>query len=192
LSSELVERARRVQRTLEHFYELERGPDVADFVRTADEPSSRETLLVRHTGEGVELALILPGAADAAQGIDAHLQVIEGVSHFVYVAERARVDLPATALELELQAEVDKFVLLAFDGDTLVASRARAVRDRLFEDVAYLDEADSERGRRYRMANALAARVATRIAEGRSAARRFLRRFYRSGQTEKIRLAHAA
>ena len=193
MNSVVLERARRVQRTLERFYELERGPDVADFVRAASGPSSRETLLVRHTEDGIELALILPAHADDTPASDAHLQVIEGVSHFVYVAERARVDLPATALELELQAEVDKFVLLAFEGETLVPGRALAVRQRLFEEVEYLDAADSEPGHRYRLANALAARIATRVAGPRRArALRFLRQFYRSGQTEKIRLAHAA
>jgi hypothetical protein len=192
LNTGVLERARRVQRTLERFYELERGPDVADFVRPASGPSSRETLLVRHTEDGIELALILPMRGDDTHASDTHLQVIEGVSHFVYVAERARVDLPATALELELQAEVDKFVLLAFEGETLVPGRALAVRHRLFEEVEYLDAADSEPGHRYRLANSLAARIATRVAGRRARALRFLRQFYRSGQTEKIRLAHAA
>ncbi|MCH7929016.1 MAG: ATP-binding protein [Proteobacteria bacterium] len=35
---------------------------------------------------------------------------VEGVSHFVLVAERARRELPVTQLELELQAEIDKFL----------------------------------------------------------------------------------
>jgi len=109
----LLAQARSVQRSLERFYWLEQGPDVTEFVRTAEGPS-RESLVVRADDDAVELALYLP-SADASGAGDAYVQLLEGVSHFVYVAERARIDLPATALELELQAEVDKFVLLAFD-----------------------------------------------------------------------------
>jgi hypothetical protein len=187
----LLARARSIQQTLERFYGLEVGPDVTDFVRTTDAPS-REMLLVRSADDGLELALLLPyGEADAQ---DRDAQVIEGVSHFVYVAERARIDLPTTELELELQAEVDKFVLLAFEGGELVPARARAVHRSLFEAVEYLHGEDSEPGQRYRLANELAARVAVRLSENASGGRpqHFLRRFYRSGQTDKIRLARAA
>jgi hypothetical protein len=189
----LLARARSVQRTLETFYWLERGPDVAEFVRTTDAPS-REALLVRDADDAVELALVLPTDSEETDGHDAYVQVIEGVSHFVYVAERARIDLPATALELELQAEVDKFVLLAFEDGELVRDRARSVHRTLFEDVEFLHGADSEPGRRYRLANELAARIAVRLSRGASNSRpqAFLQRFYRSGQTDKIRLARAA
>jgi hypothetical protein len=188
----LLARARSVQRSLERFYQLEDGPDITDFVRMAEAPS-RETLLVRHGDDGLELALVLPHGDDADAN-DSYVQVIEGVSHFVYVAERARIDLPATELELELQAEVDKFVLLAFDEEVLVMERVRDVHRSLYEDVAFLHDADSEHGRRYRLANELAARVAVRIAGRAEHSHRqsFLRRFYRAGQTDKIRLARAA
>lgn len=186
----LLARARRIQRTLERFYHLEDGPDVTEFVRTVEGPS-REALLVRHADDGLELALVLPSGDGNAK--DAYVQMIEGVSHFVYVAERARIDLPATELELELQAEVDKFVLLAFDDEELVLERVRDVHRSLYEDVEFLHGADSETGQRYRLANELAARVAVRVARpGSSHPQSFLRRFYRSGQTDKIRLARAA
>jgi hypothetical protein len=190
----LLTRARGVQRSLERFYQLEEGPDVTDFVRTTDEPS-RETLLLRQAADALELALVLPSDDDReGNSNDAYVQMIEGVSHFVYVAERARIDLPATELELELQAEVDKFVLLAFDDEELVMARVRDVHRSLYENVEFLHGPDSEPGRRYRLANELAARVAVRIAArpGHSHPQNFLRRFYRSGQTDKIRLARAA
>lgn len=189
----LLAQARSVQRSLERFYWLEQGPDVTEFVRTAEGPS-RESLVVRADDDAVELALYLPHGEAHEGPHDAYVQLIEGVSHFVYVAERARIDLPATALELELQAEVDKFVLLAFDEGKLDRARARAVHRSLYEDVAFLHAEDSEPGQRYRLANELAARVAIRLAASapRSGERAFLQRFYRSGQTDKIRLARAA
>jgi len=189
----LVARARSIQRTLERFYHLEDGPDVTDFVRTVEGPS-REALLMRHADDELELALVLPsGDGGDGNAKDVYVQMIEGVSHFVYVAERARIDLPATELELELQAEVDKFVLLAFDDEELVMERVRDVHRSLYENVEFLHGADSEPGQRYRLANELAARVAVRVARpGSSHPPSFLRRFYRSGQTDKIRLARAA
>ena len=62
----------------------------------------------RPRGEPAPAAASRPSAE-----LDALCQIIEGVSHFVYVVERARVGREATQLELELQAEVDKWVVLA-------------------------------------------------------------------------------
>ncbi|HEX7454326.1 MAG TPA: hypothetical protein VF294_18670, partial [Polyangiaceae bacterium] len=117
-------------------------------------------------------------------------QVAEGVSHFIYLAERARVSLPVTKLELELQAEVDKFVLsLGFSTD-----RAERLVQRLFDGPRFLDAEDTEDGARYRLAHHLAARFVSRafVANDRTRARERLRSFYRAGQAEKIHLASAA
>lgn len=124
---------------------------------------------------------------------DLWLQLAEGVSHFVYVAERARTGLPATQLELELQAEVDKFVLW-IGSDAAPSGNPRDVREQLFERVRFLHPAGTEAGQRYRLANDLAAQFVTRLHElpSREARVRRLRRFYRAGQTDKIRLSRAA
>jgi hypothetical protein len=188
---------RLVQRRLQHFYALEGVPDVLDFVREVDD-AARETLLVRESEDGIELALLLPKRLlepGAPQGdADGLLQAFEGVSHFVYLAERVRTGLPTTRLELELQAEVDKFVLLAVEGEGLPASARGALCQRLFEHVRFLHDAASEDGQRYRLANALAARYVRRLdPHGEPAAlRRQLGCFYRAGQTDKIRMARAA
>jgi hypothetical protein len=191
---------RSVQLEIERVYQLERAPDVVDFVRMGAE-SSREQLVLRQGEDDLEIALVLPPVADPAElsaphygPSDAWLQLVEGVSHFVYVAERARTQLPATRLELELQAEVDKFVLLAFAGEPLEPAHSTALHDQLYERVRYLHAPHTEDGARYRMANDLAARFVARLAgrEDPPAVTRELRRFYRAGQAEKIRLARAA
>jgi hypothetical protein len=94
-----------------------------------------------------------------------------------------------TQLELELQAEVDKFVLL----HELGTDSARLVES-LFDSPRFLDDEGTEAGERYRLAHRLAARFVSRavVANDRSRARERLRSFYRAGQTEKIRLACAA
>jgi hypothetical protein len=182
---------REIQRRLEAFYALEAGPDVTAFVRIAG-AGERETLLVREEGDALEVGLLLPPETSDAT-LDEEAQRIEGVSHFVFLAERARTDLDTTELELELQAEVDKFVMFAFDGTVLERSRARSVRYALFDGVSHLHRENTERGHRYRLASSLAERLAARLAERSPApdARRFLQRFYRAGQAEKIRLVTA-
>jgi hypothetical protein len=190
----LREKLRALQQALERFYELEGAPDVSLFARPGD-GDMRETLILREREDGLEVALLLPELDDATLEpgpSDAWLQLAEGVSHFVYVAERVRRGLPATLLELELQAEVDKFVLLTFA--THPSHDPHALHESLYENVRFLHPPDSELGGRYRMANDLAARFVARLVarEDAASALTILRRFYRAGQAEKIHLARAA
>jgi hypothetical protein len=183
---------RRLQRTLERYYGLERGPDVVRFVAQGDD-ETREHLLVRETDDALELKLVLPPIAPEFGLNDGFLQLLEGVSHFLYLVERARTGLPATQLELELQAEVDKFVLLAFENGASERDERRALHERLYEKVTYLHDPNTELGERYRLANDLAARFTRRLLDAESGrARGLLQRFYRAGQGDKIRLARAA
>jgi hypothetical protein len=184
---------RRIQAQLERYYGLERAPNVTRFVREGQQ-GSRETVLVRETGDELQIALVLPpesnGIPDGGALSDPWLQVAEGVSHFIYLVERARVNLPVTQLELELQAEVDKFVLsLEFSTES-----AQRLLERMFDSPHFLDEEGTEAGERYRLAHQLAARFVSRAIVSRDSgrARDRLRAFYRAGQTEKIRLASAA
>ncbi len=193
-----------VQRALERLYQLERAADVHAFM-TAAENDDREALLVHDHGDGtIELALRVPRltarTVDVASGtaLDPLCQIIEGVSHFVYIADRARVDREATQLELEMQAEVDKYVVLASAMKGLDVQASRTLRRRLYEDVRFEDGADSERGERYRIANDLAHALVRRLETDFVAPKRYpalrdaLRHFYRLGQEEKLRFARAA
>jgi hypothetical protein len=180
-----------IQRRLERYYGLERAPNVARFAQAAGK-GERETLLVRESETAVELALVVPTEPPRVGANDTWLQLAEGVSHFVYVVERVRTGLPTTQLELELQAEVDKFVLLSlepgFDRET-----AHRLHARLFEGGTFLDPSGTEAGERYRLANDLAARLVARLMHrDHHDAHSMLRRFYRAGQTDKIALARAA
>lgn len=189
----LQDRVRALQRDLERLYVLEAGPNVAGFVRL-DEEHAHETLLVRQSSDtDLEVALVFPPSIDphAAVASNDHLELLEGVSHFVFLAERVRTRLPTTQLELELQAEVDKFALLS----SYVAPRALSqLHQKLFERVRYLHEEHTQRGQRYRLANRLAARFWSRLMNLTNPASRdeSLRRFYRAGQADKIRLVAAA
>ena len=160
----------RIQQRLARTYRIDGAPAVDDFIQPTDGPA-REVLLIRDAGGELEVALHLPREALAGgrpPSFDEVCQIVEGVSHFVYVAERARRELPATQLELELQAEVDKYVLLAhgdLDGDAgrFEPGRAARIRARLFERVSFVHPAGTEVGDRYRIENDLAARFVGRI-----------------------------
>ena len=189
--------AGRLQTRLEHFYRLEPLPDVEAFA-VPTEADGREVVLVRESGEEVEIAVSLPevGLAppDGEVSLDVLCQVVEGVSHFVYLADRIRQERRMTRLELELQAEVDKFVIVGF---TALAhpDRAAAWRlvNRLYEGVRFLHGPDTEEGERYRIANDLAAKFCARFAIRTTPnARERFQRFHREGQEEKLRLALAA
>ena len=83
---------------------------------------------------------------------------VEGVSHFVYVALAAARERPVSQLELELQAEVDKFVCCA-----LMLGGSPGLRRRLFGDVAYADDLSADERERYRTANLHAGRYAAAL-----------------------------
>jgi hypothetical protein len=188
-----------LQRRLGALYQLEPAPDIVPFVQVESE--GREQVLVRCSGDTLELKVLLPavsvhvlGEASREHAMDAYLGAIEGVSHFTHLAERARVHLPTTLLELELQAEVDKFALLATSARDKSRFELRSLHRRLYENVHFLDERDTERGTRYRLANDLAARLWAAWLESPESdlVQLELRRFYRAGQADKIRMVQAA
>jgi hypothetical protein len=189
--------AAKVQSALERVYRLDRVADIGDFVRGAKE-GEREALLLRRAEDGaIEVSLQLPPLS-ARAGLDALCQLIEGVSHFVYVVERARAEREATHLELELQAEVDKWVVLMAGSPALDVGASSALRARLYEDVVFRDDVRTEAGERYRVANDTANRFVRRLERDYVGHARYgelraeLRRFFQVGQEEKLRLGRAA
>ena len=189
--------AGRIQRGLETLYRLDRAADVDAFVTRADE-GQREALLVRESEDGLELQLRIPRLGDTSVDVDGAsldplCQIIEGVSHFVYLADRASLGREATQLELELQAEVDKYVILASALSDFDARTSRRLRERLYDDISFVHDADTVEGERYRMANGCARRFTGRLERDYVTRARFselqgeLRRFFHMGQTEKLR-----
>jgi hypothetical protein len=123
------------------------------------------------------------------------------VSHFVYVAWNAGHDKPVTLLELELQAEVDKYVLGAWLLRAQGAGRFPCELHRaLFERTRIDPRAAGARAGLYRTASEYAGRfcrrLGTRLAfacraahPAASAMQEWLaevRRFYRWGNARKL------
>ena len=197
----------RLQRGLEALYRIDPQVEVEDFLIGADaleaigvRRRTREQLLLSDSGDvGLfvcdsvlrNLARSDPGAGLDDDNLADFLLALEGVSHFVYLAWRAGADQPVSALELELQAEVDKFVTCALELG-LDAETCRALHRRLFYEFELEPDLTSDERSRYTAANRAAAgytshldreylqsgRVPEMLAE--------LRRFYRRSPADKL------
>ena len=204
-----------LQRALADIYDLSATPDVADFLMTdrahlaslAEARATDEQLIVAEDGDTLSLGLYIdaavlarlaqrdPYAALTGENLADYLTAAEGVSHFVYVAWNAGHDKPVTLLELELQAEIDKYVLAAWLLREQGAGRfPRELHHALFERARVDPVAAGARAGLYRMASRYAGRFCRRIAgrlesTARSASRELLaelRRFYRLGNARKL------
>lgn len=185
--------ATRVQAALEQLYLLERVADVGEFLHAASD-GEREALIVSEKDDGhIEIALRVPILEAPEAALDTLCQIIEGVSHFVYLTDRVRALRQTTELELEVQAEVDKYVVLAASIAEFDVQKSRALAERLFERVHFCHQSETERGTRYRVANSTARAFVRNLEqrylrEGRiTAMRQALRKFYALGQEEKLR-----
>jgi len=197
----------RLQRDLQAIYRVDSDLTVSDFVvgqRSAS--GAPEELLVRENDGELEVGLyvdrdVLSELAVESNGwthrrLAAHCQAVEGVSHFLYLTNRAGVPRPVSQLELELQAEIDKFatVVLAL----WEVGRRNAVgmlRERLFHQVSYRGNLTIEERERYEKANLLA-RLYCAFLETRYVLRNSiegfladLRRMYRLGAGDKLSYA---
>lgn len=134
-----------------------------------------------------------PHACLHAENLDAFLQALEGVSHFMYLTWNAANDKPVSLLELELQAEVDKYIASAVYSGRRSASGSGTVRRMLFANPSYHPELDRIEHVRYRrandFANAYCQRLERHYRHDFCGPRMFneLRRFYRLPQAGKLR-----
>jgi hypothetical protein len=177
----------------------------ADLAADASTCDNRERLLLRQSDGCLDVSVyidedILTALADqdpyerlTANNLNDFLIALEGVSHFNYVLWNAVNEKSVTQLELELQAEVDKFVtatmLLSNQG---ARSALETFHEALFINVSFNSGLDERDEARYRAANHYAAKYCDGLR------RRFprrhrepsfineLRRFYRMSQNGKI------
>jgi hypothetical protein len=200
----------RVQRGLEALYRVDTGVEVGDFVvgvelRDALGPARRprEQLLVCEAEGEMALALFVDPCAlanllsnDPARRLGDHnlgdfLLAVEGVSHFIYAVWCARVGRPVSQLELELQAEIDKYVTCLLTTEP-AQPVSQALRRRLFGDATYEPDLDHDEHARYRAANDNAQHYARWLERAFVVPRRIpemlaeLRRFYRLGLAAKL------
>ena len=173
-------------------------------------PGTDEQLLIAATDDGMELGLYLDAAVLERLGrrcpltaldesnLGDYCTALEGVSHFHYVTWSTGCDRSVSLLELELQAEVDKYASAL---SLLLAQREGRfpgeLFQRLFASCRLLPHLTAAERDRYTEAHRCAARFCERL-ETRFLRRRQarpaallaeLRSFYRLGSHAKLRHA---
>ena len=210
---------KRIQRQLQRIYEVDVPHDVDDFLVTDvemlkslgdDSPDVDEKLLVLQQGDEVELALYLrPEIVERLRednpenrlhggNIADFCTALEGVSHFLYLTWNAQHDRPVPLMELEMQAEVDKYVSAAM---LFGAQRDGKIPGELygwlFDDPEFDDSLDDDALDRYQSASHYASLYCSKIEteyfrrRGGGSLMTELRRFYRLTRGDKIRRIQA-
>lgn len=184
---------RTAQHRLDGLYRLDLAVEAWRFLLSADEARSllprpqrspRSGVLAVEEGGQLWIGLYLD-----PQDVADPDTVVEETSHFVCLAWHATQGRPVSALILELQSEIDRYLVARLDGRDPLAH---------FHDFVFAGWMDAPTRARYELAHAAGHRYC------RSLARRFphrldlpallaeLRRFYRAPSQAKLRRALAA
>jgi len=208
-----------LQDHLTSIYRVDPGYDVKDFLITDPIiagvlgkgsliPDTEESVILQEDADGLALSVFLDDAMLVRLKESNPLQalqvdqlndlwtVLEGISHFNYIAWRARKNRHVSLLELEMQAEVDKFVstfVLALDQED--SELAGKLHGWLFDDVSFKPCLSKDQHERYTTANNYAARfchgLRKRLSRDSRKGLHELRYFYRLSQRDKMSHIHA-
>lgn len=210
-----------LQQQLAQIYELDTELSVLDFLITDplvaqkydNGPNARitdEKLLVCQNDEALDIALYInkdvlsqleqnnPLDSLSDNNIHQFWIALEGVSHFNYLVWNARFDRPISLFELELQAEVDKFVvtiMLLEQQENIFLSRH--IMNNLFLQPRYDEQLNRAELWRYVRANYFACHYCEGITGLFSQSHKVnqlhneLRRFYRLTHHYKLRHIHS-
>jgi len=212
-----------LQSLIGRLYDVDMNYDVYDFLVTDrrdltgaapvnDARALDEALLLAESPDGAGIALYLdasllrrlegddPVGELTESNLADYCTALEGVSHFVYSTWRLHRDLPVSLLELETQAEVDKYAVTVFLlADQQGGDYPAQVHARLFDRVSFDARLEPDQYHRYRTAHRCAAHYCRRLERrfvSRGQARiealvRELRKFYRLGSAAKLQHALA-
>lgn len=207
-----------VQRHLEWLYGLPPGTSVAPFIfsdqqlaavlfSASERASAAEALFICQRGDELELSVFIdssvleklrrigPASALRIEDLAEFWLLVEGVSHFVRVSHAAAHRRAITALELELQAEIDKFVSAVLFLQRGGVRAAEEIWIQLFRNTRFDERLSVSQQRTYRDASDAAAGYCRWLLEryfarGRAlAAVRSLRSFFHASRSEKLRRA---
>jgi len=212
---------RQMQDLLAGLYDAPAEYDIRDFLITdaaqaaalqgADRPPTDEQLLIAETDGMVEISLFLDAAvlerlADRCpmrqlteENLADYCTALEGVSHFHYFVWSAVRDRSVSLLDLELQAEVDKYAsALRLTLEQRDGRFPAELFHLLFDRAGFLPHLSRVERSRYEEAHHVAARFCRKLEERFLRPRRArpeamlaeLRAFYRLGRHAKLR--HAA
>ena len=205
-----------IQHQLHSIYDLQLDHRVRDFLITSQQQASsletatakrstNEKLLVCQDNDELGVSLFIdeevldslsrndPFKNLNQENLATFCTALEGVSHFVYLSWNAHHDRPISQLELELQAEVDKFIAIAYLSRVQGKPVAmHELSDWLFNSCRFDPELNPGELDRYQSANAYAAQFCARLhkyfpqSDIDQIAYKELRRFYRMRHMEKL------
>jgi hypothetical protein len=196
-----------LQRQLERIYEIEVPHSVEDFLITdplmlkdlrgrnsSEKPEIEEQLLVVQEGDSVDIALYVdneivsrlkrddPRSRLHDGNLSDFCTAMEGVSHFLYLIWNAGHERGVSRMELEMQAEIDKYVSTAMLFGEQGRGRIPSNLYRwLFESPEFDASLDRPSLERYRDANYYASRYCARLE------RRYLKRTGQAGLLNDLR-----
>jgi len=210
-----------LQRQLERIYEVEIPHNVNDYLITdramlkglqgheeSDQWEVEEQLLIVQDGDSVDIALYVdneivnhlaqddPSSRLHAGNLANYCTAMEGVSHFLYLIWNAGYERGVSLMELEMQAEIDKYVSTAFLFGQQGSGRVPSNLYRwLFEKPVFDSSLDRASLERYRDANYYASKYCARLEkrylsrDGQAGMFNDLRRLYRLTHRAKISCA---
>jgi hypothetical protein len=203
----------KLQALLHELYALDVAYEVDDFLTTdadlaraldTDGRAVDEKLLIAEANGEAEVALYLerellerltqrdPLTCLDADNLADFWAALEGVSHFTYYAWNAQREKSVTLFELELQAEVDKFITTGLLLRQQSGREPAGLHRWLFDAPMLDDQLVGTERERYRRANRYAGKYCQRLAPAltrgadEEVVQRELRRFYRLSQTSKL------
>jgi hypothetical protein len=205
-----------MQATIANLYETPVNFSVEDFLITdlksigvtpdANRVQTDEMLFVLETQDDIDISLFLnatvvemisqrdPHEPLGFDSLQHYLLALEGVSHFQYVVWNAERKKSITLFELELQAEVDKYILVSMAlANQRNGKLPKDLYGYLFDTVQYRQELTPILTHRYGEANHYAGKYCRSLKSEfpeQHQQQDFLtevRRFYRLTQNEKVR-----
>lgn len=158
---------------LESIYALDHAPSFEHYLVDANSKASavREAVLIREHHDAAEIGVFVapevlgrltaenPLIDLSDERLDDLWLALEGVSHYRYLAFNCGRECRVSLLELELQAEVDKFVTTRFLAEAQGYPNSHAaLHDRLFSQAEVRGDLGAELSERYCVASEHAAR----------------------------------
>lgn len=177
----------KLQQQLEQVYEVDTSlqvshflitdPELADKYDTSENPRAvQEKLLLSQNDEHLDVALYL--SDDIINHLEEHNPLeslhegnlhqfwvaLEGISHFIYLTWNAQHDREISLFELELQAEVDKFIMaILLFSQQQDMTQPRHVLSKLFIKLQFDSALNEHELARYTMANQYAYRYCEKL-----------------------------
>lgn len=162
----------RIYQLLCHIYCIQEPEKIRDYLRAQNSLSKQEELIIAEFPDGqFELALHLDPQLEKMteqnplQHVHELCLLTEGLSHFLFITERIHAARSTSLLEMELQAEVDKFLilhLLSWEQEQHCPPKLFAQQ---FEEHRFAEHLNGAEFSRYQTAHQFAAKFCHRLRE---------------------------